>query len=44
MIDLTATMFLPVSGVQLLTYRPAGPATYADVANDASARHEENHR
>jgi dihydrofolate reductase len=32
------------SGVQLLTYRPAGPATYADVANDASAQLQESNR
>jgi dihydrofolate reductase len=29
------------SGVQLLTYRPAGRATYADVPTDASARQQE---
>ncbi len=32
------------SGVQLLTYRPAGRAIYADVASDASARSEETIR
>ncbi len=32
------------SGVQLLTYRPAGRATYADVPDDAAARYEETLR
>ena len=32
------------SGVQLLTYRPVGRATYADVPTDASARYEETLR